>query len=107
MNPQQKDPNVLSFMMQLVQQKMGDEVDAQFLESESNRLYDLFGDTLVSYFEPMLTDEQKRQFDSLVAASSSQDKILEFLMSSIQDLDLKIQQVLISFRDSYLSQPVA
>lgn len=102
LDPNYKDPNVVSFMMQLVQQKHGDEVDAEFLENESNKLYDKFGDSLVKYFEPLLTDEQKSQFDSLVNNNSSQDKILEFLMTSIVDLDIKIQRILVAFRNSYM-----
>ncbi|MBD3362112.1 hypothetical protein GF362_00140 [Candidatus Dojkabacteria bacterium] len=102
---QDKDPNVFSFMMQLVQQKYGDEVDATFLNTEADKLYNSFGDVLVRYFEPLLTDDQKRQFDSLVQNNSGQDKILEFLMSSIENLDAKIQQVLVRFRDSYLNSP--
>ena len=104
MDPNVKDPNVLSFMMQLVQLKYGDEVDGQFLENESNRLYDNFGDNLVSYFEPMLTDEQKNQFNSMTENNTPQEKVLEFLMTAIPQLDQKIQQVLIAFRDDYLTQ---
>lgn len=104
MDTEQKDQNVLSFMMQLVQQKYGDEVEYEFLNTEANRLYDDFGDNLVDHFEPMLSDEQKKQFDSLIDNNAEQDQILEFLMGSIADLDLKIQQVLIAFRDNYLAQ---
>ncbi|MCA9385464.1 hypothetical protein KC717_02330 [Candidatus Dojkabacteria bacterium] len=103
MNPNEKDQNVLSFMMQLVQQKHGDEVEYDFLQTEANKLYDTFGDNLVDYFEPMLTEEQKKQFDSMIDSNAQQDSILEFLMSAIPELDVKIQQVLINFRDSYLS----
>lgn len=105
MDPQQqpKDQNVLSFMMQLVQQKFGDDIEIEQLNQEANNLYDEFGDRLVEYFEPLLTDEQKDQFNSLIDRGVGQDEILDFLMTSIPDLDVKIQQVLFNFRDNYLA----
>ena len=49
-NNENKDQNVLSFMMQLVQEKYSDDSESNFLNQESNRLYDLFGNNLVRYF---------------------------------------------------------
>lgn len=103
MDNEPKDQNVLTFMMDLVQQKHGDDIEIDFLNSEADKLYNQFGDMLVSYFEPMLTEEQKLQFDQLIESNADQERVLEFLMSSITELDLKIQQVLISFRNSYLN----
>lgn len=100
-----KDQNVVSFMMQLVQEKYGDEIDIEFLNQESDRLYDLFGDNLVSYFEPMLSEEQKLQFDGLVANSAQQDELLDFLIKNIPNLEQQILQVLVDFRNDYLSSP--
>jgi hypothetical protein len=108
-NPQNsnmpKDQNVLSFMMQLVQEKYGDEIEIEFLNQESDRLYDLFGNNLVDYFEPMLTEEQKLQFDQLVATNPEQEKLLEFLITNIPNLEQQILQVLVNFRNEYLSTP--
>ena len=98
-----KDQNVLSFMMQLVQEKYGDDIEIDFLNNESNRLYDLFGNNLVSYFEPMLTDEQKGQFDQLVKTQSNQEALLAFLIQAIPDLESRIMQVLVAFRNQYLT----
>jgi hypothetical protein len=103
MDNEPKDQNVLTFMMDLVQQKHGDDIEIDFLNSEADKLYNQFGDMLVSYFEPMLTEEQKQQFDQLIESNADQEQVLEFLMSSITELDLKIQQVLLSFRNSYLN----
>lgn len=103
MDNEPKDQNVLTFMMELVQQKHGDDVEIDFLNNEAEKLYNLFGDTLVSYFEPMLTEDQKQQFDNLIETNADQEEVLAFLMSSINDLDLKIQQVLLNFRNSYLN----
>ena len=103
-NQQPKDQNVLTFMMSLVQEKYGDDVDMGFLNTESNRLYDLFGDQLVTYFEPMLTDEQKKDFDQLVNQQSNQDQLLNFLIQAIPDLENKILQVLVAFKTEYLKK---
>lgn len=100
----QKDPNVMAFMMQIVQEKHGDSVDSKFLEEESNRLYDEFGDRLVSYFEPMLSEEQKKQFDVLVSEGADQEKLLEFLVGSIEDLEQKILDTLTQFKNEYLTR---
>lgn len=99
---QPKDQNVLTFMMSLVQEKYGDDVDMNFLTTESNRLYDIFGDQLVSYFEPMLSEQQKKDFDQLVNQQSTQDQLLNFLIQAIPDLESKILQVLVAFKTEYL-----
>lgn len=98
-----KDQNVLSFMMQLVQERYGDEIEIEFLNQEADRLYDEFGNNLVNYFEPMLSEEQKQSFDQLVASSSDQEKLLEFLIANIPNLEQQILQVLVDFRAAYLS----
>ncbi len=101
-----RDPNVLSFMLSLVQMKFGNEIDPEFLNNEANRLYDLFGDLLVDYFEPMMNEDQKNQFNALIDSGADQARILEFLIASIPQLDMKIQQVLLDFRDKYLSNAI-
>jgi len=104
MDLNQKDPNVMSFMMQMVQEKHGDSVDSKFLEEESSKLYDEFGDRLVSYFEPMLTEEQKTDFDKLVGQNSGQDKLLEFLVGAIENLEQRILETLMQFKNEYVSR---
>jgi hypothetical protein len=101
---QNKDQNVLSFMIQLVQERYGDDTEINFLNQEADRLYDLFGNNLVSYFEPMLTEQQKIQFDQLVKQGGDQEKLLGFLVQAIPDLENRIMQVLIAFRSAYLTE---
>lgn len=101
-----KDQNVLAFMMQLVQERYGDDVEIDFLNQESDRLYDDFGNNLVDYFEPMLTEEQKTSFDQLVSSSANQDQLLEFLINNIPNLEQQIIQVLTNFREEYLQAPM-
>ena len=103
-NQQNKDQNVLSFMVQLVQEKYGDDTDLEFQNTEADRLYNLFGNNLVSYFEPMLTEDQKRQFDQMVKQGGNQEMLLSFLVQAIPDLETKIMQVLVSFRNAYLTE---
>lgn len=104
MDPNYRDPNVMTFMMQMIQEKHGDNVDSKFLEEEANKLYDDFGDRLVSYFEPMLTDEQRAQFDQLVSGGSDQEKLLEFLIGSIENLEQRILETLTQFKDEYMAK---
>jgi hypothetical protein len=99
-----RDQNVLSFMMQLVQEKHGDEIEISFLNQEADRLYNLFGDKLVSFFEPQLTEDQKKQFDELIKDQKAQDEMMNFLVDSIPDLEEQIMQILIEFRESYLKE---
>ncbi len=102
--PSNKDQNVLSFMVQLVQERYGDDTEINFLNQEADRLYDIFGNNLVSYFEPMLSDNQKIKFDEMVKQGGDQEKLLAFLVESIPDLENKIMQVLIAFRNAYLTE---
>ncbi len=102
MDLSQKDPNVMSFMMQMVQEKQGDNIDSKFLEEESSRLYNEFGDKLVGYFEPMLSDDQKKQFDALVQEGADQNRLLEFLVGAIENLEQKILDVLMRFKNDYI-----
>jgi hypothetical protein len=104
MDPNQKDPNVMTFMMQVVQEKHGDAVDSKFLQEESERLYDEFGDRLVSYFEPLLSEDQKTQFDQLVAQGADQNRLLGFLVGAIDDLEKKILDTLNQFKNEYLAR---
>jgi len=99
---QVKDQNVLSFMMQLVQEKHGDDIEINFLNEESEKLYNEFGDKLVSYFEPQLSEDKKGEFDKLISTGSDQDKMLNFLIESIPDLEEQIMEVLIQYRAEYL-----
>ena len=101
-----RDQNVVSFMRQLVQEKHGNQVEADFLESEADKLYNEFGDNLVVYFEPMLNDSQKQEFDRLINEGVDQEKLLAFLMDSIENLEQKIIQVLMDFRENYIKSPV-
>lgn len=105
MDQVQKDPYVMAFMMQIVQEKHGDLIDSKFLEQEASRLYEEFGDKLVSYFEPMLTEEQSLQFDNLVKGGADQSILVNFLMNSIENLQERIQEVLIQFKNDYIGVP--
>lgn len=101
-NAMPKDPNVFSFMIQLVQERYGPTATPEFLEQEANRLYELFGDKLVGYFEPMLSEEQKQQFDGMVQQGQNQDELLNFLIGAISNLEEQIMNVLNQFKADYL-----
>lgn len=97
-----RDQNVYSFMMQLVQEKHGDDTDYDYLEAEAGRLYDLFGDVLLNYFEPQLSEDQKVQFDQLIEAGGEGDTLMNFLTEGISNLEEQIVDVLIKFREDYV-----
>jgi hypothetical protein len=97
-----KDPNVFSFMIQLVQERYGPTATPEFLEKEADRIYELFGDKLVEYFEPMLSDQQKEQFNQMVSQGQDQESLLNFLVSSIENLETQIMSVLMQFKDDYI-----
>jgi hypothetical protein len=61
-----------------------------------------FGDKLVENFEPMLNEQQRAHFDELINQNSSQDEVLSFLTGSIENLEEKIMEVLMNYRQSYL-----
>ncbi len=100
----QRDPNVMAFMMQIIQEKKGDSVDSNTLQQEAVKLYDEFGDRLVSYFEPMLSEEQKQQFDNLVGQGADQNQLLEFLVGAIDNLEQKILDTLTQFKNEYMAR---
>jgi len=98
-----KDPNVYGWIIGFVQKKHGNEVDSSFIEQEATRLYDSFGDFLVKQFEPMLSEEQKSQFDQIVSAGADQMKLQEFLMTSIPDITEKLMGAMDQFEQNYLA----
>lgn len=100
---QNRDQNVLIFMMQLVQQKYGDDVDSNFLVNESNKLYDEFGEALVDYFSGLMSEEQEKEFGRLSDSGAPNNMVLEFLMREIPELDDKIKKVLSLFKDRYIN----
>jgi hypothetical protein len=99
----EEDEHVYSFMRSMVQEKHGDDVDYDFLEDEAKRLYELFGDVLLKYFEPQLNEEQKVQFDQLIDGGESQDALMSFLMENIGNLEQQIIDVLVKFRTDYIT----
>jgi len=103
-SPEVRDQNVLSFMMQLVQEKYGDDIEINFLNEEADKLYNIFGEKLVSYFEPQLSEEDKKRFDEFIRQNKAQDELMKFLLAVIPDLEAQIMQILINFREEYLNE---
>jgi hypothetical protein len=55
----------------------------------------------------MLSEGQKEQFDKMVKDQTNQESLLAFLIQAIPDLENKIMQVLVVFRNQYLEQSVS
>ena len=105
MNPavMQRDPNVMAFMMEAVREKNKDTgVTPEFIQSETERLYDEFGEKLVENFEPMLSDEQIKTFDQVLQNGGTQENLLEFLKGCIPNLEMRIQEFLVTYKTRYL-----
>lgn len=101
-NNQAKDRNVLSFMYQLVQERHGDDTDINFLNSEADRLYFLFGNKMVEYFASMLNDSQKAEFSQLINNRADQNQVMEYLANALPDMEGRILKILAMFRNEYL-----
>lgn len=94
------DP-VVNFMKQTVIEKYGEEVDKNFLNEETNRIYEDFGDNLFTHFKPMISAEQKVKLDKLLTKTQNQEEVLGFLMESIDNFEQKIIEYLIEYRKAY------
>lgn len=98
-----RDPIVLEELKDLVRFKHGKNVDENFVEQESTRLYDVFSNQLISYFEPMLSEEQKQEFDDLAGQEGTdQEGLLNFLVGAIPDLQNQVMQALKEFEANYI-----
>lgn len=97
-----QDDRVLNFIKQIVLEKHGPNISEDFLTKEAGILYNKFSENIVTFFEPFIPNESKDRLDVLLKKSTDRDTILTFLMESIDNFELKIVQVLVDFRNSYL-----
>ena len=93
-----KNESVMGFMKQIVQEKYGDTIDANFREQEVNRIYDEFVDKLVNHFKPMVSEKGKEESAKLNGQSVDQNMLLGLLMDSVENLEQKIVSFLKIFR---------
>ena len=101
--PPDKDPNVYRFLVDAIYAKHGTGVDVSFVTQEADRLYVQLGDTLVNTFEGDLNDQQREEFNSLVAQGYKNEDLQGYLLQNITNLEQRIQEILIQFRDNYMS----
>jgi hypothetical protein len=97
------DP-VRNFMRQAVLKKYGDKSDSNFIDLETTRIYNDFGDSILAHFRPMITSEKKLELDRVIKESNNQEIILAFLMQSIENFEQKIIQYLIEYKDLYIGE---
>lgn len=100
---EEKDQNVYNFLVQIIQEKHGNNIPWEQVTAEADRLYDELGDLLVNTFEPEMKENQKEEFDKLYAQGYNQDELQMYLLQNIPNLEDRIQQILIDFRQRYLS----
>lgn len=95
---------VMNFLRQAVRTKHSENIDQNFLDIETKRIYDNFGNSILAHFKPMISAEQKIKLEQLVSTTKDQEEILAFLMESIENFEQKIIQYLVEFRDTYIAE---
>lgn len=98
-----RDPQIMEELRELVRFKHGRGSEATFVEQESTRLYDLFSEQLISFFEPMISEEKKAEFDNLSSQPGvNQETLMGFLIETIPDLQNQVLQALHEFEANYI-----
>ena len=96
-----QDSYVQSFLTQMVQERYGDDVELEFIETEVERLHMDLGDKLIKHFEPLLDSSSQAEFERLLGADSDMDTVIQFLFGSIDDLQPKIFDFLDKYKTDY------
>lgn len=99
-----KDSYLYSFLVEMVQEKHGDEIEIEFLESEVDHLNVDLSEKLLLYFEPMLEEALKVEFEELVQREASIGEILGFFASNISNFEEGVVDFLEHYRRRYLLQ---
>lgn len=97
------DPQMLSFMRALVNERFGAEADTDFALREAERLYEVFSRQLGDYFEPQLRPADLARLNELLTSKARPEMALALLAASIPDLEAQIDHCLDIFRQSYLA----
>lgn len=97
-----RDDRVMNFIMQMVQEKYGSSMSEGNLTKETEMLYEMFTENLVSYFKPYISEGDSNKLNDLLKKPTDKDTLLAFLMESVDNFEQKIVQVLVDFRNSYL-----
>ena len=94
--------SVMNFIKQIVREKYGNQAEVHFVNQEVSKIYNEFGNNLVAYFKPMISDQEKLKLDKLINQSVDHEVFLAFLMDSIVNFEQKIVKFLIKFRENYI-----
>ncbi|MBN1331718.1 hypothetical protein JW978_02405 [Candidatus Dojkabacteria bacterium] len=98
-----KDSFIRSFLLQMVQEKHGDEAELEFIEKEVERLsYDL-QEKLVAYFEPQMDSTSRAEFERLLNEGEDMNSTGQFLFGAIADLENKTIEFLDKYKSEYLN----
>ncbi len=96
------DP-VINFIKQAVVKKHGDQ-DSNFVNQETQRVYNDFGNNLLEHFSSLLSKEQSTELESLIKKTKSQKVVLGYLMESIDNFEQKIIEYLMGYVENYLAK---
>ena len=101
--PEQKDQNVYNFLVQIIQEKRGNNLPWDQITTEADSLYEKLGDALVNTFEPEMSNENRDEFNNLVGQGYKQEDLQMYLLQNIPNLENRITQILENFKATYLS----
>lgn len=100
----QRDPAIVAYMSDAVREKnKGKQITEDFVQTEANKLYDDFGENLINTFERMLEKEQIDKFNEMLEGGATQNQLLEYTMGCIPNLEKRIEEVLLTFREKYIN----
>ncbi|MBD3280883.1 hypothetical protein GF389_05165 [Candidatus Dojkabacteria bacterium] len=92
---------LLSYLTQLIQEKHGDDVELEFIETERERLELDIKEKLLNYFEPMLATSAKKEFERMLESETEINVLMQFLFGTIDNLEEKIFEFLDKYKADY------
>ena len=90
-----------SFLTQMIQQKHGDDADAEFIQTEIERLEIDLKEKLLAYLEPMLDMSSKIEFEEMLKQEVDLDSVVDFMFGAIPDIQTKIIGYLDKYKTDY------
>jgi hypothetical protein len=95
------DDALMSFVKKLVQEKGYEGVDSEVMEQIEKDVYDRLERSINAFIMAALPPKQLEAFDALLE-SADQEKINSFCKEHIDNLEERLAQQLVEFRQIYL-----
>jgi hypothetical protein len=101
-NEGQIDP-ISNFIKQSVLKRHSNK-DSAFIEQETHRIYEDFGNEILDHFQSLLNSDQNKELEKIIKKTKSQRAVLGYLMESINSFEQKIIEYLMEYRKEYLGE---